>query len=85
MQKPYRENLINQIEFVNEFLILSLSCLLWAFSDFQAEGRVRYDIGWVYFSLLAVTFIGNILVYLKVNIYNYCTKKFIKRAKIKSF
>lgn len=63
-KQPFEEKFINNAEIFNESVILFLTYILWAFSDYQDNGRVKFDFGWLYSTAIVFCVFVNILLFL---------------------
>ena len=59
---------MNKMEIFNEAVVLFLSYMLWAFTDYQDYPEVKFDSGWVYVFIifLMVFFNFSVMIYLSV-------------------
>lgn len=70
--QPFKDKISNQAEIMNESVILFLSYILWALSDFTSDPKLKFGIGWFYSSVFILLVLSNIAIY---------AKDFIKRCK----
>jgi len=82
--RPYVEEKKNLIEIVNEFCVLGMGYNLWAFTDFQPDPYVKYDLGFFYSACLLFLIAFNIVFLLIDSVLKPCLKfKSLRRRRKK--
>lgn len=59
---PYSAKLNNFVEILNEFLVIITVYLMHGFSYFVPSFKTRYNLGWVYISIVITVFLMNLAV-----------------------
>jgi hypothetical protein len=81
--QPFVSRLLNRLEIFNEGCILLLSYLMWEFSDFTSDSRLRYDLGWVYTFILVLNISTNMIMTMIFGSIIPAFKKIRRKVKVK--
>ena len=76
--KPYKRLWMNQLEFINEFITLTVINFLFAFSDFTSTSSARVVAGWIILGLFIGQFILNTVVVFSLGL-NFLKEKVFKK------
>lgn len=83
--RPLKETQDNSFEIFNEFVIMLLNYSIWVFTDFQRDGEVKFQIGWLYSGAIILTVLVNFYPFLKELKSKIKSKKYKKVKKQETF
>mmetsp|Transcript_34567 Transcript_34567/g.25697 ORF Transcript_34567/g.25697 Transcript_34567/m.25697 type:complete len:150 (-) Transcript_34567:474-923(-) len=71
---PFSENLLNYLEYFNEFTVLVISYFLIFFTDFSDDKEMEYLLGWVVIVMTLFNILVNLIVIIKLTSRNLYIK-----------
>lgn len=78
---PFKDKLVNWIELFNEAVILALCYLMWSFTDYQDDAKVKFKVGWAYSFIIIFFVFTNILIFVYSGVEVSLNKMRSKRKK----
>jgi len=67
--RPFKFEVLNRMEIFNEGIILTLSYMVWGFSDYQDSPEGKFETGWVYCLIIIICIIFNILIMIYLSVW----------------
>mmetsp|Transcript_14758 Transcript_14758/g.10662 ORF Transcript_14758/g.10662 Transcript_14758/m.10662 type:complete len:89 (+) Transcript_14758:654-920(+) len=71
---PFTEQLLNYLEYFNEFTVLVISYFLIFFTDFAEDKEMEYRLGWIVIVLTLFNILVNLIIIMKMTIKNLFIK-----------
>lgn len=80
--KPFETRFQNRTELFNECIILLLSYICWAYSDYLEDAELKFQLGWLYCCIMLFSILVNVSIMFYASVY-LKIKAFYKKGKIK--